>query len=490
MAETAEQREFSFAYYALVSGLVTPQVLQKALAAFEIIDDDSREAPSRMPATGPTLTPIEEEETSSDADKVTSLTEYTPEELEFLARKLDETLLSDWLIQQNILNAWQAEQLQAGRTKFNLGIYRILDSIGRGGMGQVFLAEHMIMARKVAIKVLPKEKCTPKGIRSFHREIRTLAQLDHENLVRAYDAGADGKVHYLVTEYVPGSDLKRRIREQGPLTMFAAASVIAQAARGLAAAHREGIIHRDIKPANLLVTPEGLTKISDLGLASVLEDTIFPENPDEINSRGKRRIVGTADYLPPEFIRPEGKLSIRSDLYSLGCTLFFAVTGKVPYPGGKSSEKAKAHLQQPFPDPRIYNPQISPDFVQVIQKMAAKAPQDRYYSAEEVVRHLQPWLPRSFPMEIQEGFGAAWPMEENETNDQLSVESEDQGYTLQTRTEDLQEEDSQLENSSSQVVLIEEEKLYYFTLPALMIHWFLSLLLALGIILTCWFLIF
>jgi eukaryotic-like serine/threonine-protein kinase len=157
------------------------------------------------------------------------------------------------LVAQGRLNRWQAEQLLVGRTKFALGPYHILDSIGQGGMGQVFKAEHTIMGRVVAVKVLPRSKSTPEAIANFRHEIRAQAALDHPNLVRAFDAGHEGNVHFLVTEYVHGTDLRRLIRREGRLNMPAASAIISQAAEGLQHAHSRGLIHRDVKPGNLLV---------------------------------------------------------------------------------------------------------------------------------------------------------------------------------------------------------------------------------------------
>ncbi|HVC95393.1 MAG TPA: serine/threonine-protein kinase, partial [Pirellulales bacterium] len=188
-------------------------------------------------------------------------------------KPISDERLAKKLVALGRLNKWQAEQLRTGRKKFELGPYHIIDSIGRGGMGHVYKAEHSIMGRVVAVKVLPPEKSTPDAIESFAREIRTQAQLDHENLVRAYDAGHDLKVHFLVTEYVPGLDLRRLIRRQGRLSMRSAASIITQAARGLGYAHSRGLIHRDVKPGNLLVTPDGHTKVSDLGLAGYFSES-------------------------------------------------------------------------------------------------------------------------------------------------------------------------------------------------------------------------
>jgi serine/threonine protein kinase len=289
------------------------------------------------------------------------------------------------LVEAGFLNRWQAEQLAAGRVRFTLGPYRMIDSIGQGGMGQIFKAEHTLMGRIVAVKVLPRHRSSPEAIACFHREIRAQAQLDHENLVRALDAGHDGNVHYLVTEYVPGTDLRRLVRRQGPLDVPTAASIIAQAATGLSHAHAIGLIHRDVKPGNILVTPAGRAKVSDLGLADFFDATV-------VAASGRRgRIVGTADYLSPEQISSPENLTPASDIYSLGCTLYYAVTGKVPFPGGTTREKIYSHLNLQPIDPRRFNPALGNAFVDVIAQMMAKKPGERLATGEEVAARLAPW---------------------------------------------------------------------------------------------------
>jgi serine/threonine protein kinase len=299
---------------------------------------------------------------------------------------ISDDVLGERLIATGKLNAWQVEQLRNGRTKFNLGRYQTVDSIGKGGMGQVYKAEDTVMGRIVAVKVLPRERSTPEAVASFQREIRTQAQLDHENLVRAFDAGHDGNVHFLVTEFVPGTDLRRLVRGSTMLSMQQAASIISQTARGLAHAHQRGLIHRDIKPANILVMPDGRVKVLDLGLAGFFND------PEQIDQYGGK-VVGTADYMAPETITEPEKLDKRSDIYSLGCTMYYAVTGKVPFPGGDIREKAKNHCSsniQPI-DPRRFNSELSDDFVEVIADMMAKKPDKRIGSCEEVIARLAPW---------------------------------------------------------------------------------------------------
>ncbi|MCA9101652.1 MAG: serine/threonine protein kinase [Planctomycetales bacterium] len=292
--------------------------------------------------------------------------------------------LATALVQCGVLNRWQAQQLLAGRTRFRLGVYDVIDSIGQGGMGQVFKARHSIMGRTVAIKVLPRDRSTPEAIERFMREIRAQASLDHANLVRALDAGHEGNVHFLVTEYVPGTDLRHLIRRTGRLSMSAAATIISQAAAGLQHAHDKGFLHRDVKPGNLLVSPDGTTKISDLGLVGT-----FGETNEFDPLAGK--IVGTADYLSPEQIRDPRNIGPPSDVYSVGCTLYYAVTAKVPFPGGTTRDKARAHCEQGPIDPRLLNRELSDEFVDLIAAMMVKDARKRVQSAAEVIERLRPW---------------------------------------------------------------------------------------------------
>jgi len=287
------------------------------------------------------------------------------------------------LVEQKLLTSFQAVQLLAGHTKLTLGPYVVIDSLGQGGMGQVFLAKHQMLGRQVAIKVLPRSKTTPESIASFMREIRVQAQLDHEHLVKAIDAGHDGNVYYLVCEHVPGADLRRYVREHGVLGMSEAASIITQAARGLEYAHQCRLVHRDVKPGNLLVTPEGHCKVSDLGLAGWLHDGDDPR-------AGK--IVGTADYLSPEQILTPLAVTAASDIYSLGCTLYYSVTGKVPYPGGGTRQKAKRHCEDSPIHPRVLNPALSERFVGVLAAMMNKDVKQRIPTMAQVIERLSPWV--------------------------------------------------------------------------------------------------
>ena len=303
------------------------------------------------------------------------------------------------LVESGAITGYQAEQLRSGRTKLDLGPYVVTDWIGQGGMGQVYKAEHKVMGRVCAVKVLPLSKSTPDAIATFSREIRTQAKLDHPNLVHAYDAGRDGKIHYLVTEYVPGTDLRRLIRAEGPLNIQQAASIISQAALALQYAHERGLIHRDVKPGNILVTPEGVVKVSDLGLAGFM-------NEDDDPRAGK--IVGTADYLAPEQILNPHEIDKVSDIYALGCTLYYAITGKVPFPGGTPGAKARRHLEETPWHPRRFNPDVSEEFVEAIADMMEKEPAKRIAEAAEVVNRLEPWAADAAPIGTHQLTQSRW----------------------------------------------------------------------------------
>lgn len=349
--------------------------------------------------------------------------------------ELSDDSLANKLVDTRVITRYQADQMLTGRNKLNLGPYLVTDFIGQGGMGQVFKAVHNVMGRECAVKILPVHKSTPEAIANFTREIRTQAKLDHPNLVRAYDAGQDGSVHYLVTEFVPGTDLRRLIRSDGPLTMQQAASVIMQAARGLHHAHESKLIHRDVKPGNILVTPEGIAKVSDLGLAGFM-------NEGAADPRAGK-IVGTADYLSPEQIRNPHEVGNASDVYSLGCTLYYAITGKVPFPGGTPNSKAQRHLAETPWHPKRFNPDISEEFVEVIADMMEKDPASRIPTAAEVAARLEPWA-------TEIGVSPAPLTKSPWTPPPLPTGAEDSSQDTDSSRVDSEEFDSNRQESGSQ----------------------------------------
>lgn len=291
--------------------------------------------------------------------------------------------LGERLVETGVLNAWQVDQLRRGRTKFTLGPYEIVDSIARGGMGHVFKARHELLGRIEAVKVLPRSKSTPDAIASFRHEIRSQAALDHPNLVRVSYADREGEIYYLVTEYVPGIDLRRLIRRSGPLPESVAAWVVSQAATAIDHAHRRGLVHRDVKPGNLLLTPTGGVKVTDLGLAWSLDG--LAANGD-VYAEGK--IAGTSDYLAPESIRYPDVVRPESDLYGLGCTLYYAVTGKVPFPGGTHADKLRRRLREEPKEPQLLNPALSATIVSIIRRAMARSPEHRPESAGAMAQEL------------------------------------------------------------------------------------------------------
>jgi eukaryotic-like serine/threonine-protein kinase len=300
-----------------------------------------------------------------------------------LQNALTPRYLAELLAEQGWVTRYQAEQLLSGRSRFFLGPYLITEFIGQGGMGQVFKAMHRFMDRECAVKVLPTAKSTAESVSGFMREIRMQAKLDHPHLVRAYDAGQDGNVHYLVTEYVPGMDLRRLVKQQGPMSINQASSIIMQASLGLQYAHDQGLIHRDVKPGNILVTPDGIAKVSDVGLAGFAADMFSDPRAG--------KVVGTADYLSPEQIKSPLQVNNVSDIYSLGCTLYYAVCGKVPFPGGDTKSKLNRHLNEAPRHPRRFTPSLSDEFVDIIADMMEKDSSRRTQTCAEVAARLEAW---------------------------------------------------------------------------------------------------
>ena len=305
--------------------------------------------------------------------------------------------LADELIQREILTAWQAEMLlQRKHRGFRLGPYRILKPLGQGGMSKVFLAEHELMQRRCAIKVLPSKYQEDADLLSrFHLEARAIAALDHPNIVRAYDFNKDVRhgreIYYLVMEYVEGTDLRRMIDEHGPLDYRKAADFICQAADGLAHAHAAGFVHRDIKPANLLVDINGVLKVLDLGLATFAIEAEQTLNPNE----GEQSAVGTADYVAPEQVIDSRNVDGRVDIYSLGHTFYFLLTGRRPFSKPTIMELLMAHrTEKPEPISKS-RPDVPLDLEAFIDKMTAKSPHQRFQTAKEVAEELRTWLKES-----------------------------------------------------------------------------------------------
>jgi serine/threonine-protein kinase len=306
----------------------------------------------------------------------------------------DPRTIADLLVREQTLTSWQAENLLRGKRRgFVLDKYRLLAPLGRGGMSAVYLAEHSIMRRRCAIKILPaKHLSDQSSVDRFQQEARAVALLDHTNIVRAYDVGKvmDGKtaIHFFSMELVEGGNLETRVARDGPLSPVEAANFIRQAAEGLAHAHSAGIVHRDIKPANLLLDNDGVVKILDLGLAK-----FFGEEPPT-GAAGGQMIFGTVDFLSPEQALDSHAVDGRSDIYSLGCTFYFLLAGRAPFPQGTLTQRLVGHLsQQPVPIGQ-QRADVPADLEAILDRMLAKKPEDRIQTADEVAELLRQWLVR------------------------------------------------------------------------------------------------
>ena len=264
-----------------------------------------------------------------------------------------------------------------------LGKYQIEKKIGAGGMGAVFLARDTELKRTVALKVLPRDKASnPILVRRFRAEAQAAAQLRHPNIVAVFDSGeADGYL-YIAMEYVEGRDLFEMVSLRGVVPVRRSIEIIRQVAAALQHAYEQNIVHRDIKPSNLLIRRDGVVKLTDLGLARSIDDTL------ETNITRAGTTVGTVDYMAPEQARNSKLADIRSDLYSLGCTWFQMLTGSPPYPEGSVTNKLQAHAIKPIPDPRDKNPNVPEGLTAVISRLMAKKPDDRYQTPAELIDDL------------------------------------------------------------------------------------------------------
>ncbi len=303
-------------------------------------------------------------------------------------------LVASALIQAGLLTRFQVKQVKQGRYKrFTLADkYRLLELLGVGGMGAVYLCEHAFMHRLVAVKVLPVDKIAsdPTALQRFYREARAVAALDHPNIVRAYDIDKFEGLHFFVMEYVDGTSLQEIIARYALQNQLfdpvRAAHYIAQAALGLQHAAELGLIHRDIKPGNLLLDRNGTVKVLDMGLAR-----FFDHRHDGLTQRfDDNTILGTADYLSPEQAIND-VVDIRADIYGLGGTLYFMLTGSSPFPDGSIAQKLLAH-QTLEPKPvREFRQDVPPELLAVLHKMMRKDPDKRYQTPHEVVDALAPW---------------------------------------------------------------------------------------------------
>jgi serine/threonine protein kinase len=307
------------------------------------------------------------------------------------ARRAHSRQLAEELVRQKVLTSYQAMMLcQRKSPGLVLGNYVILEKLGAGGMGQVFKAMHRRMERVVVLKLLPPEMTqSPVAVERFQREVKAAARLSHPNIVAAYDADEAGGVHFLIMEYVEGRDLKHVVQTEGPLTLAQAFSCVGQTARGLEHAHTAGVTHRDIKPANLLLGTDGIVKILDMGLARLSDKDSASRAVPQRDLTKLGNIVGTFHYMAPEQATGTNRIDNRVDIYSLGCTLYFLLTGKPPFEGDSMTEVLWAHLEKPIPSLATVCPGTSPALDAVFQRMLAKKADDRFATMTEVIAALK-----------------------------------------------------------------------------------------------------
>jgi serine/threonine-protein kinase len=395
----------------------------------------------------------------------------TTDQLDQLTRNLwsnfsDPRALARELIQRGWLTPFQANQLLQGRgDKLVLGQYVLVERLGEGGMGQVFKARHQGLGRVVALKLVRKDRlANPDAVRRFYREIQVAARLCHPNVVQSFDADEVEGVYFYIMEYVQGIDLARLIKKQGPLLAAEACEYIRQAALGLQHAHEHGLVHRDIKPANLLLTTrpgaagrpaEPLIKVLDMGLARLHQPQEEHESSGgELTREGV--IMGTIDFIAPEQARNAHSVDIRGDLYSLGCTLFFLLTGRAPFTGRNTTEKLLKHQLEPPPSLSEFRTDVSPAVAGVIGRLLAKRPDDRFQIPAEVAQTLAGALadPNGLPAAAPAAVPVAVP-------DALPVATPPSQDTLESPFADLATADTASSGSSIRVPRPEPRRLWW-----------------------------
>jgi formylglycine-generating enzyme required for sulfatase activity len=295
--------------------------------------------------------------------------------------------LAGQLIQRGWLTPYQVNQLFNGRDRdLALGPYVLLERLGEGGMGQVFKAKNWKLGRVVALKVIRKVcLASPRSVRRFHREIQAVARLSHPNIVHALDADQDGETHFLVMEYVEGIDLGRLMRQRGPLPIPLACDCIRQAALGLQHVHESGLVHRDIKPHNLLLA-DNVVKLLDLGLALLNETEQHEGASSGLTRQGF--VVGTVDYVAPEQAMNSSDVDIRADLYSLGCTFYYLLAGRVPFPGGEPLTKLMRHQSETAERIEKLRPDVPSGVADMVRRLMAKDRAERFQSPAELALAL------------------------------------------------------------------------------------------------------
>jgi eukaryotic-like serine/threonine-protein kinase len=299
-------------------------------------------------------------------------------------------VVADHLVRQGKLSRFQARKLLQGTgLGLVLGPFQILAPIGKGGMGTVYLARDQRSSRLLALKILPPRRARTEErlLARFLREMEMSQRVSHPHLAWTFEAGRHHGIYYIAMEFIPGKSLFRLVADEGPLAVPRAARLAAEVASALGHAHAQGLIHRDIKPANIMVTPHDHAKVLDLGLALVQGE----KGADREVIGGQGYVVGSMDYIAPEQIDDPLAVDGRADIYGLGCTLYYALTGQMPFPGGTNREKMQRHrTEEPRPIER-FNPSVPRAFVALVARMMAKDPDKRFPTAAALEAELRHW---------------------------------------------------------------------------------------------------
>lgn len=341
------------------------------------------------------------------------LTQYTGD---------DPNVILSHLMRAGLITEYHGRELYAGRNKgFFIGKYKVLQPLATGGMGVILFCQHIHMQHQVVLKLLPKElNDDTSAVTRFYREARAVAAVKHPNIVQAYDVGQEGPWHCIVMEYVDGVNLHKLVSKYGVLSEVRAAHYMAQAAAGLQCIMTSGLVHRDLKPGNLILSRDNNIKVLDLGLARFLDqrsDNLTRQLDDE-------RVLGTADFISPEQALHSHDVDIRADIYSLGMTFYFLLTGKLPFKVPTIVGKLMAH-QNRMPKPLLQRrPDVSPELDAIITKMIQKKPSARFATPQELIVALQPWTAVALPLPEVEWFlpeSSAFPAHSSTTNEQTKV---------------------------------------------------------------------
>lgn len=322
----------------------------------------------------------------------------------------DATKLPEYFVEKGALTHFQITKLQQGTFQgLVLGHFHILSPLGKGGMSTVYLARDSRAKSEgdkkhkslVALKILPPKRAKEeyRMLARFQREMEICQRVDHPHLTRTYEVGQASGVYYIAMEYIRGDVLRKVVTDRGPLTPTRAARIFSEVAEGLQHAHEKGLIHRDLKPSNIMVTPNGHAKVLDLGLAFDVQE-VLPEDIKIVGGQGY--VVGTMDYIAPEQVDSPTGVDARADIYALGCSMYFALTGRPPFPGGTSIEKMKRHRTENPEYIQDLNPTVPAELCRVIERMMEKSPEARHLTAAAVAKALRPFAANdvSTPMDV------------------------------------------------------------------------------------------